>query len=351
MIGPGRRQDGEPSAGAARCDGGGLFETLPDPAVEYAVEDGRPAVTAANPAYRDTFGGDPVGTPLADRLRADLDGTVTETPFDGPDSLSAVLDAAAAGRRCRATVRPAHDDERGAFLLRVVPAARGPGGFLTLTDVTDRHERIRSLVAERDRLDEFASIVSHDLRNPLEVARIRLDAAERTGEEAHFRKAEAAHDRMEQIIEDVLTLARRGDVIDDVEAVGLGAVARAAWGTVSADGASLSVADDATVEADGDRLQELLENLFRNAVEHAGPAVGITVGRTDGGFYVADDGPGVPEGDREKVFEPGVSTGEDGTGLGLPIVKRIAAAHGWDVALASAEDGGARFEFTGVSIR
>jgi signal transduction histidine kinase len=63
------------------------------------------------------------------------------------------------------------------------------------------------------------------------------------------------------------------------------------------------------------------------------------------GFYVADDGVGIPEDRRDAVFESGETFSEDGTGFGLSIVEDIAEAHGWRVALVESEDGGARFEF------
>lgn len=94
----------------------------------------------------------------------------------------------------------------------------------------------------------------------------------------------------------------------------------------------------------------MLENLFSNAVTHAGADVAVTVGALDGGFYVADDGPGIPEDVRGTVFEAGHSTEEDGTGFGLAIVEAIADAHDWTVSLAESKAGGARFEFTGVDV-
>jgi signal transduction histidine kinase len=74
------------------------------------------------------------------------------------------------------------------------------------------------------------------------------------------------------------------------------------------------------------------------------------VGRLDNGFFVEDDGPGIPEEMREKVFEAGYSSEEEGTGLGLSIVGTIAEAHGWTVSVTEGREGGARFELTGVDI-
>ena len=103
--------------------------------------------------------------------------------------------------------------------------------------------------------------------------------------------------------------------------------------------------------ADPRRLVQLLENLFRNAVEHNGTDVQVIVGRLphSNGFFVEDDGTGIPLDDRDRIFESGYSTNPDGTGFGLNIVEQIASAHGWDVDVASGSQGGARFEFTDVA--
>jgi signal transduction histidine kinase len=93
-------------------------------------------------------------------------------------------------------------------------------------------------------------------------------------------------------------------------------------------------------------VKQLLENLFGNAVEHGGPEVAITVGEVADGFYVSDDGPGIPPAERTAIFEPGYSTNSDGTGLGLSIVERVAEAHGWAVRITESESGGARFEIS-----
>ncbi|PSQ13647.1 hypothetical protein BRC98_01200, partial [Halobacteriales archaeon QS_7_68_65] len=70
----------------------------------------------------------------------------------------------------------------------------------------------------------------------------------------------------------------------------------------------------------------------------------IRVGRSPGGFYVEDDGPGIAENEREKVFDSGYTTGEEGTGMGLSIVETIATAHGWAIDVTDGAGDGARFE-------
>jgi len=204
------------------------------------------------------------------------------------------------------------------------------------------------LRTERDRLEEFASVVSHDLRNPLNVAQGHAELLE--GD--HVEPIDRSLSRMETIITDILTLARDGDAVGDVRAVDLGTCTEEAWTTVDTGRAVLRRPDAlGTVDADSGRLRQLLENLFRNAVEHSTdgrtePTVTIGVGRIDDGtgFYVEDDGPGIPPDQRDAVFDRGYTTRSDGTGLGLPIVERIADAHGWTVAAAESSTGGARFE-------
>ncbi len=207
-------------------------------------------------------------------------------------------------------------------------------------------ERLRR---QNDRLEEFASMVSHDLRSPLNVARGYLDLAREEGDPEQFDRASDALDRMERIISDVLYLAREGEEIGETEPVNLREAAGASWDVVDAGAAGLTLADDlGAVVADRDRLCQLLENLFRNAIEHAGPDVTVRVVPTADGFAVEDDGPGLPVNSRDDLFERGYTTDEDGTGFGLYIVRKIASAHGWTVAAVDADGGGARFEFSGV---
>jgi signal transduction histidine kinase len=211
-------------------------------------------------------------------------------------------------------------------------------------DVTELRERERELERQNERLEEFVGVVSHDLRNPLNVLHGRLElAAEIDDPTEHVERARAAADRMEELVEDLLDLARSGRDLEDVESVPLAAIARQAWATVEAPAATFAVDGATSVAADRSRLRQALENLFRNALEHGGSDVAVTVRPLDGGFAVDDDGPGFP--DDVGVFEWGTSGTTDGSGFGLSIVGEVAAAHGWEVRAGESPDGGARVAF------
>jgi signal transduction histidine kinase len=224
------------------------------------------------------------------------------------------------------------------------------GYTLVLRDVTERRQHVRDLEQQTTQLEQFASTLSHDLRNPLNVAYGRVELARERHEDEHLETAGDALERIEGIIDDTLTLAREGQTIDELERVDLATVARDAWGTVDTGDAELDVDPDAGVRiyADATRLQSVFENCYRNALDHAGPDVTVTVERRDGGFAVADDGPGVPPDRRDQVFEYAYTTDDDGTGLGLAIVEAIARAHGWSVEMTESDGGGARVVFSGV---
>ncbi|WP_018258180.1 hybrid sensor histidine kinase/response regulator [Halomicrobium katesii] len=223
--------------------------------------------------------------------------------------------------------------------------------FLAISrDVSDQRERERELQRKNDRLEEFVSVVSHDLRNPLQVLRGALDGAAETGDRAHFERGHRAIDRMEDMIIDILALARQGDAVGEFRTVPLAKIVETSWQNLRTADATLVVETDLRIRASEIRLRQLLENLLRNAVEHAGADTTVRVGTLSDGFYVADDGRGIPAADRDRVFDTQYSTAPNGTGFGLAIVSGIADAHGWRITLTESEDGGARFEFSGVTI-
>ncbi|WP_435159337.1 ATP-binding protein [Haladaptatus sp. DFWS20] len=244
-----------------------------------------------------------------------------------------------------------------------VTGSRHDGGSLTLVlsvsvvaeneyvcavrDVTERREREEELIQENERLDEFASKVSHDLRGPLSIIYGYLDVARESGKKEHFDQIEDAADRIDTIISDLLEVAREGQKELDRERIELDAFAEHIWEGVQSKDATLRLDDDVRIAADYSRLTELFANLFRNAIEHSGDGVTISVGATADGFYIEDDGPGIPQAQRRKVLKSGYSTG-GGTGLGLSIVKEVADSHEWGLSIEESDDGGARFVFSGV---
>ena len=207
-----------------------------------------------------------------------------------------------------------------------------------------RVQRERTLAEQNERLETFASVVSHDLRNPLNVVSGSVAIARNQNDSEHLRRASDAADRMKDIIEQMLTLAREGEDIGEVERVALSDVIESAWRTVDTDDARLAIDGEIEVtRADPDRLQEAFENLVRNAIEHGGRDVCVRVGPLDDGFYLEDDGPGIPPEERDSVFDRGYTT-DGGTGLGLAVVRRVFEAHEWSVEVGEADCGGARFE-------
>jgi PAS domain S-box-containing protein len=320
-----------------------LFEEAPVMIVETRAEDGTPMIEDCNQRFVDTLGydkADVVGQPLAE--------------FYVAESEQRLLDEGGYARSLRGEFTRedrelvAADGEPLETLLRAVPrydindAIVGTIAFYV--DISEQKE----LQRENDRLDQFTSVVSHDLRNPLNVAQGHLDLARETCDTDHLDQVADAHDRMNALIEDVLTLAREGKAVTDTETIDLAVLTERCWRNVATAEATLETDLSRSLEADEGRLQQLLENLIRNAVEYGGTDVTVTIGELQDGFYVADDGPGIPEDHLDDVLTPGYSTSEEGTGFGLAIVKEVADAHGWETAVSNGSKGGARIEVTGV---
>jgi len=223
-------------------------------------------------------------------------------------------------------------------------------GFTAISqDTTEIKEYEQMLERQNDRLKEFTDILAHDLQTPLQIIDRRLTLYDETGDNEHIESIDETVDRMARLVDDLLRVARQGDVLEDPEPTGLEPIVESAWdGATHASDATLRYEDVPSVSTDPDRLHELFENLFCNAVEHAGEDVTVQVGPLETGFYVEDNGPGIPEDIRDRVFDHGVTTSDDGSGYGLSIVRTIANAHGWDIGVAESDDGGARFAVTGI---
>jgi PAS domain S-box-containing protein len=309
-----------------------VFDSLEDGVL---VVDGNGQVIDANASAATMFEGECMG--------AGIDTILPDQVFDG-ESLGADL---ATG----VEVELDRGGERRWYLVRsrtIQQGIRTPGRVLTFTDVTERKRRERMLEQKNQQLEGVADVISHDVQTPLATAKRsrrliegELDDPDPAVSES-LATIERSHDRLSNLSEHLLVLAREGEPVGESHPVDLESVAADAWEIVDADSQTLEIDGTRTLDADRTRLRQLFENLFRNARDHGGNTV--RVGTTPDTFFVEDDGPGLPAGAAETIFEYGYTTEHGNTGLGLAIVESIAAGHGWEVRASEAESGGARFE-------
>ncbi len=232
------------------------------------------------------------------------------------------------------------------------------GQLLIFRDVTGQVEYSRQLEQQNERLERFASVVSHDLRNPLMVAQSRLSLVRQNHSSEHFEPMARSLDRMGDMVEDILTIARAGGTVEPTDPVALDELARTAWSHTAMGESTLELdeLEDTAVLADGDQLLHVFENLYRNAADHNDRPVTVRVGTFDTddrdtiGLFVEDDGTGVPADEDADFFEHGYTTREEGTGLGLSIVAEVVESHGWDVRATDSATGGFRVEITGIDL-
>ncbi|WP_321169037.1 PAS domain-containing protein [Halorubrum sp. CBA1125] len=312
----------------------------------------------------------PIGIVVTDPSREDNPITYAN---DGFLELTGYARDEVLGRNCRFLQGEATHDAPVAELARAVTAEepvtvelrnyRKDGELfwnrVTVTPLFDDDGTLEHFVGfqedvttRRELLSEFrglGSVLSHDLRNPLQAAHGQLELALETGDIDHVERAMPSLDRLDEVIDDVTDVLQSGSIVDEREPLDVGSVVESVWWSLQGDAevGSLEVRGSPTVRGDRDAVQRLFDNLLGNAVEHGEPPVTVHVGELEDGFYVADDGPGVPAANRERIFEQGFSTKENDVdaGLGLTSVRQIVLAHDWRIDVTDSEAlGGARFE-------
>ncbi len=324
-----------------------VFEAVPEPVVHVRYEDDKPIIKNVNTAFESVFGysdeasrGESLDALIIpDGHRAEADEINQGVRDEGLIEREVIRETVSGERPFLFTARMLDcemAEEGGEYI-------EGVGSYV---DLSEQKRRESELERQNQRLNEFASVVSHDLRNPLYVAESRLDLAAEDCDSEHLESVRRAHRRMETLIDDLLTMARSGAAVTDHEPVSVSTVVDNAWSIVETSDATVVADLERTVMADESRLQQLFENLFRNAVEHGGETVTVRVGALPDGLFIEDDGPGIPEADRANVFDAGYSTSSEGIGFGLNIVAEIVEAHDWDIKVTEGKDGGARFEIT-----
>ncbi|MFC4550248.1 MULTISPECIES: MEDS domain-containing protein [Halorussus] len=214
----------------------------------------------------------------------------------------------------------------------------------------ERSNREEQLESKNERLESFASMLAHELRNPVTIGQIYGQQLPDEADSTAVEHVTDAFDRIENIIDVMLVLTRDREAIDECSSVRLADAAREAWDDVDTPDATLDVGVGCAIPTDETYVRHLFRNLFENSVEHGGSDVTVTVGDLPDGFYVEDDGVGIPESDREDVFEAGYTTASNGggTGLGLAFVRELADTYGWSCGVTESEAGGVRFEFRNV---
>ncbi|MDS0476207.1 GAF domain-containing protein [Natrinema sp. 1APR25-10V2] len=364
-----------------------LFENVPEPAIRYEIDAGQPVVRTVNDTFTEVFGTEPE--------------SVVDKPVDEdtvPPGLehrrATLLESLRSGERRQLVSRRETADGVREFLLTLIPleananadadggsggddaesgaadaADHNPEGLIIYSDVTEHNRRERELAAAESRLERIAELIDDDVRTPLNVARGYLELAAETGDREHFAEVDDAQERLRELLDRLVAIAREDDVLVDTEPVAVHDVARRAWVAVETGDARLvtRAAENRVLEADKTRLRELFERLFQavadgtddgdekgTASAGAGDATAVvTVGATDDGFYVARraaETEAVVDSGLETDPVPGRLAAADGTGFGLGTVERIADAHGWNVGVAE-DEGRIAFAFRGVDAR
>lgn len=322
----------------------GIMETLPYPVY---IKDRKARHIAVSRSHREGLDVDPIGKTDAELWATD-NGPAGEQSY--ADDLTVINENTEITERVE--VSELSDGEKQWMLTSKHPWKTGDEikGLVGITiDITEFKRETELLRERAERLEQFASFVSHDLRNPITVAKGFLEEAKSSNDTVHLERVDSALDQMETVIDDLLAMVLEDDEGEDL--VAFRELAENAWRACETRTLTLAneLPRDLEISASPGQLHQVLNNLFRNAVHHAGSDVTVRIGVLPGGFYVEDDGSGIPQEMRESILEYGHS--ESGTGIGLAIVNKIAENHGWNIAVTESLDGGARFEFRDCLLR
>ena len=337
-----------------------VVETVPDPII---VVDESETIVDINPAAARTFGTSEaaVGGPLADFWR---DQPALHAAYqDTPNATEIEIDHQGTTRHFLMTVEHIDTGQAAALII--------------LRDVTTLKQREYQLERKNEQLERLAGIISHDLQTPLSTAekitrllRADVDTSE-PGVEQSLSDLETTHRRLREFSDNLPRLARESTDVEQPIDCDLAELAASAWNVVDTGSLELCIETELTVTGDPRRLQQVFENLFQNVAKHGrvqveDPALEMTdqsstgsdhsppererqiattvhVGSYADGFFVEDDGPGIPSTQSSELFAYGMGTG-DGRGFGLAIVRTIIEAHGWEIEVTESSSGGARFE-------
>jgi light-regulated signal transduction histidine kinase (bacteriophytochrome) len=226
------------------------------------------------------------------------------------------------------------------FLVRTSPVELGPhevGRVRVFTDVTRFVTQQRDLGRQRREMDNIAEAVAHELRNDLNIAAGYAELlGDRLADDADpsvARSVDAvatAHRRMDDVIDDLTTLAELAQSTRHVEPHAFATVVDRARSRVEASGVEITVEGEGAIVAEVTRLTELLAKLFEHATDR--DATTVAVALTEGGFVVRHDGRPLPSDAADSAFEYGTAVTE---GIGLANARALARVHGWSLTLST----------------
>jgi len=307
--------------------------TETDPAaVLDAVERGRPDVVVSDYDMPEMN-----GLELLDAVRA-IDDTIPFILFTGKDADAVAADALSRG--ASDYLQKGQGSSQYALLAnRIRTVVEGRRARRRSRELEERTERLRD-----------AQRLASELESARRAAEVSIERYRETGEEGRLDAAAFALDRLGTML-DLVESFGADTAVESTRDVELATLARRAWSMRETPDAELHVHASRLVEVDPSLAQRALEALVENSVVHGGDDVTVSVGATTSGFYVEDDGPGIPPEERGRVFESGHTSDPERAGLGLTVVAHVARAHDWDVTLTESDGGGLRVEFDGVTFR
>ena len=248
------------------------------------------------------------------------------------------------------------DGERQYYLAATSELELGDvaGQVVMISNVTAAERRRRELARHNQQLEEFASALTHELRNVIQIIDSRLMLAREQTHQSDgaavresVERASEVTDRMSGLVDDFRSLARYGQTIEQLQQVQFVPAVQSSWKHAETGGMSLAVDGEGSIRADPGRLRQLLINAFEFARHTDAETVHVEL--LADGFAVATDGE-PPREDTAGYFEFGEAVPDAESGMKLPNVRAFARVHGWRVGIDETYREGTRIRVHGVTL-
>jgi signal transduction histidine kinase len=202
----------------------------------------------------------------------------------------------------------------------------------------------------QEEIDTFVATLVHELRSPLGIAQAYLDIGRENDNNAEeqFEKVSDALRELDRTIDELASMTKN-DLTIEIEEISLAPLVQEVWESIDTSDGSIQIESAVELTADRVLLKILFRNLLSNAVQHGGENSTIHVGAVPNGFFIEDNGRGIPDEIKDEIFDRGFSN-SGGLGVGLSVVDDIVTAHEWEINIESEVDEGTRVEITNVTM-